>query len=258
MKNKLTRTAFSAINRITDKKSTYIEAHRGIHTTVPENTMAAFKETIEKGIDSIELDIWLTKDKIPVVIHGGARGELPLTDHPVPIKIGDLLFEDLPNYPINNHIIPSLEEVFNLCQNTIFINMEMKELQVKEGFAKVIEMINKYNMINQIAFSSYNYNYWREVVASTKSFEVGFIGGKYTDMTVKTEKTTWNIYHSSISKGVVENAHERNIGIMAWFGMNDKENDVIYKRLLDIGVDVICSNFPVEAKQYRDEYFKFF
>ena len=28
------------------------------------------------GLDSIELDVWLTKDKIPIVIHGGDDGSI--------------------------------------------------------------------------------------------------------------------------------------------------------------------------------------
>lgn len=255
MINGLSRTAFSVINRIQDKLPPYIEAHRGIHTAVPENTLEAFEQAIAEKIDSIELDIWLTKDKIPVIIHGGSKGELPLPSL-VPIKINDILFEDLPKYPIQNHVIPSLESVFRLCKDKIFINMEMKELQVKEGFDKVIQMIEKFDMGNQVAFSSYNFNYWKELVASINLFEFGYIGNYYNDMTLKNVKTTWNIYHQNITKTVVENAHQKNIGVMAWFSLKDKESDELYKSLFDNGIDVLCSNYPVQAKKYRDKYFK--
>ena len=46
-----------------------IVAHRGVATTYPENTLPAFKKAIELGADAIELDVRLTKDKIPVVYH---------------------------------------------------------------------------------------------------------------------------------------------------------------------------------------------
>ena len=45
------------------------------------------------------------------------------------------------------------------------------------------------------------------------------------------------------------------MALIAWFKMNDKENDEIYKKLLDNGVDCIISNFPKQAKAYRDFYF---
>ncbi|HIK09721.1 MAG TPA: glycerophosphodiester phosphodiesterase [Oscillatoriaceae cyanobacterium M33_DOE_052] len=46
-----------------------IIAHRGFSAAAPENTLAAFAAAIEHGADAIELDVQLTADGIPVVIH---------------------------------------------------------------------------------------------------------------------------------------------------------------------------------------------
>lgn len=46
-----------------------IVAHRGVAIAYPENTLPAFKKAIELGADAVELDVRLTKDKIPVVYH---------------------------------------------------------------------------------------------------------------------------------------------------------------------------------------------
>ena len=46
-----------------------IVAHRGVATKYPENTIPAFQKAIELGADAVELDVRLTKDKIPVVFH---------------------------------------------------------------------------------------------------------------------------------------------------------------------------------------------
>ena len=49
----------------------WLYAHRGLHdnaTQAPENSMAAFRKAVDAGF-GIELDIQLTKDKIPVVFH---------------------------------------------------------------------------------------------------------------------------------------------------------------------------------------------
>ncbi|WP_199250535.1 glycerophosphodiester phosphodiesterase family protein [[Phormidium] sp. ETS-05] len=46
-----------------------IIAHRGFSAVAPENTLAAFAAAIEHGADSIELDLQLAADGIPVVIH---------------------------------------------------------------------------------------------------------------------------------------------------------------------------------------------
>ena len=49
-------------------------AHRGLHdnsSNAPENSMAAFRKAVNAGY-GIELDVQLTKDRIPVVFHASA------------------------------------------------------------------------------------------------------------------------------------------------------------------------------------------
>jgi len=43
--------------------------HRGASADAPENTIAAFELALEQGADGIELDVHLTADEQPVVIH---------------------------------------------------------------------------------------------------------------------------------------------------------------------------------------------
>ena len=44
-------------------------AHRGASGTCPENTLPAFRRAVELGAHMIELDVQLTRDGHPVVIH---------------------------------------------------------------------------------------------------------------------------------------------------------------------------------------------
>jgi len=46
-----------------------IIAHRGASALRPENTMASFDLAIESGFNLIELDVHLTSDNIPIVMH---------------------------------------------------------------------------------------------------------------------------------------------------------------------------------------------
>ncbi len=45
------------------------EAHRGVSTDRPENTMSAFTAAYEQGYDMIELDPKFTKDNVCVILH---------------------------------------------------------------------------------------------------------------------------------------------------------------------------------------------
>ena len=55
--------------RIVNGHPVMLQAHRGVSTDCPENTMAAFKASVEQGYDVIELDPKFTKDNQCVVLH---------------------------------------------------------------------------------------------------------------------------------------------------------------------------------------------
>ena len=56
-------------NRQLATASPLIIAHRGASGLAPENTMAAFRLAVAMGADGFELDVQLSADGQPVVIH---------------------------------------------------------------------------------------------------------------------------------------------------------------------------------------------
>ena len=49
----------------------YAEGHRGACALYPENTLLSFEKAIEMGVDAVEFDVWLSADKVPVLMHDG-------------------------------------------------------------------------------------------------------------------------------------------------------------------------------------------
>ena len=45
------------------------------------------------------------------------------------------------------------------------------------------------------------------------------------------------------------------MAIQSWFSMTDEEDTIIYKQLIENGADIICTNMPLLAKKYRDNYY---
>lgn len=46
-----------------------LQGHRGARGLAPENTLAAFERALRIGVDTLELDVNLTADGVPVVVH---------------------------------------------------------------------------------------------------------------------------------------------------------------------------------------------
>jgi glycerophosphoryl diester phosphodiesterase len=88
-----------------------LQAHRGVCTEAPENTLAAFRLAAKEGYELIELDPKFTKDNMCVVLHdrtlnrtarigGRALGEEKL-------YVQDLLYAQVKNFEVGSHFSPA-------------------------------------------------------------------------------------------------------------------------------------------------------
>ena len=57
------------MNPLLDPDARLVIAHRGSSAEAPENTLPAFEAAVAQGADAVELDVRLTADGAPVVIH---------------------------------------------------------------------------------------------------------------------------------------------------------------------------------------------
>ena len=231
----------------------------------PQNTILSFTEAINHNLDSIELDVWLTKDLTPVVIHGGACGELEeYTNGKGCVKDRTLLEILSIRTTEQSQPIPTLEEVLLLCKDKMFINIEIKDDRIETAFTKVIELVEKHEMLSQIAISSFRHEYYEHIRRYNQlkgvEIEFGFLyervgHPKFREYNYQVENATLNIPQIDINEDIVKKIKEKHNGVFAWFTMTDEENEDRYKYLLDIGVDVLCCNSPDKAKVFRDKYF---
>lgn len=57
------------LERLLAKQGLFIGAHRGFSAVYPENTLLAVKEAVALGVDLIEVDVYLSRDGVPVIAH---------------------------------------------------------------------------------------------------------------------------------------------------------------------------------------------
>jgi glycerophosphoryl diester phosphodiesterase len=65
------------VNPLLDPDARIVIAHRGAPAEAPENTLLAFEAAVRAGADALELDVRLTADGAPVVIHDATSRRTP-------------------------------------------------------------------------------------------------------------------------------------------------------------------------------------
>ena len=242
---------------------TFIECHRGMNREVFQNTLESFRRAIYYNIEAIETDVWLSKDNITVLHHGyGEKGEVSgYFDRPG--NITNLTWEELSTYRTvsNNLKMAKLSDVMKLAKDKIFINLEIKDPRVNLIFPYITKLIEEYNFFDQISLSSFNHAYYYKVKEYNKknnrSLVFGFIYRKNIVESFDYTKrgNSINIYWKEATKKVCSQAHENGMAVLVWFDMNEEENEEIFKRLIENGVDIICCNEPLLAKKYVKFYY---
>ena len=112
----------------------FIIGHRGARAVQPENTFSALKEGM-KCADFVEIDIHLTRDGVPVVLHDATLDRT--TDGSG--AVGDLTLRDLQEYDAGDgHPIPTLREACDLCLPSCGMVTEIKEPGSEEAVCTIL------------------------------------------------------------------------------------------------------------------------
>lgn len=116
-------------------------AHRGYHLHAPENSIAAYKEALNKNY-AIEFDIRLTKDNHIVCLHDRHTKRLL----GISGKTSQKTYEELKKYCIleSRECIPTLSQVLELVDGKITILIEVKGLFTDRFRQKLLEDLRGY------------------------------------------------------------------------------------------------------------------
>lgn len=235
-------------------------AHRGASGTAPENTIAAFQKAIEQKADFLELDIHLSKDSIPVVIHDKSVDRT--TDGTG--KIREMTMDEIKKCDagiktgkqFTGEKIPTLEEVIKLVNGQAILLIEIKKGgNFYPGIEKfTVGLIEKYNARQWCYVQSNN----KKILMKIKELDPSVIIIKsmlgkipllpvYIDNELNSPGILefpgaggFTIHHRFFSKRTVKKIHARNKLVFAWTVNNERR----IRKVIGKGVDGIITNFP--------------
>ncbi len=161
------------INLLEKKNRPWVIAHRGYRSSFPENTFCAFEAAIEVKADMIELDVSLSRDRVPVVIHDKnldrtTDGEGLVAD----FSISELKKLDAGswfNKEFKGEKIPTLEETLDLIKGRINVNIEIKpeSFEISEPIdaieIQVCKLIERLKMEDEVIISSFEHSFFSRI-----------------------------------------------------------------------------------------------
>src|SRR5713226_1325603 len=124
-------------------------AHRGGSLLAPENTLAAFRNALTLPVDTIEMDVQMSRDGYPIVFHDNTVERLTNGEG----NILDLDFAYLRSLNVAAHFsgnwpaaeqIPTLREVLDLASGRVQVQIEIKTSQrdgVYGRYPQIVEAV---------------------------------------------------------------------------------------------------------------------
>ncbi len=253
---------------IIEKDQPLVIAHRGGKDLWPENTIPAFDSAIAIGADMLEMDVVLTKDSIPVVIHDDSIDRVSNGKG----KVRDFYLKDLSKYDFSHHFknykgknpysnaiisIPTLEEVLQRYRG-VPKSIEIKDTgkRGRTSARSIKDFHDKYLCGDLVVISSFDdatIKYFRKIMqgklyttAATKEsgkfsvFSMLFLDPliypRYEAYHLPFEYKNFNLGR----KRIVKAAHRSNTAMHYWT-INDSVRMI---ELLDIGADGIITDRP--------------
>lgn len=154
-------------------------AHRGLHNSkIPENSIAAFEAAIEAGCP-IEVDVQLTKDKIPVIFHDDVMTRLTGLKK----RVTRVFFADLMNLRLEktDHRIPTFREFLDFVNGRVPILIEVKKNRGSKGIEKIVtDMLKDYK--GDYAVQSFHPFAIRNIRKLNPEIYCGLLSSKLSDM----------------------------------------------------------------------------
>lgn len=243
-----------------------IWAHQGSSHVYIENTLAAFKQAIEEGVDGIEFDVQRTADGELVVIHDEHLMRLTGDGR----FIWELTWPELQELTLKSAVVktekvdyfhakvPKLDDVLKLIKESdVTANVELKNsVYFYPGMEdEIIACVNKWGMQDRVVYSSFNHLSMKKMVALVGPEDCAIL-------TLDIQDAPWDYarqvgvsaYHPMIASmqhlNLVEKCHQAGLKVRTWTADADVH---IYGALL-LGVDAVMTNKTTRALELRKQF----
>ncbi len=228
-----------------------IVGHRGARGEAPENTLPGFQRAVAAGVTEIELDIHLSADSVPVVIHDPTldrttyhRGLVNHHDH---CSLADMdARRNTPGWPEKTGI-PTLHDVVATCPDHLRFQFEVKGAS-KDDMRTIAQrlagFIHDENLAERVVVTSsqpHFLGFMRQVAPKQPLGYVCEYSYQRPLKHVQQLNCQWLIAHHRIIKtSLMRQATRQGVRVSVWT-VNDLD---LATRLVAQGVDSLITDYP--------------
>ncbi len=228
-----------------------VYAHRGGREWAPENTMAAFRKSLEARVDGIELDVQRCKTGELVVFHDHDLGR---TTNGVGL-LKDCSFDELQRLSAGSWFnkeffaekIPLLSDVLALIDGQLILNVEIKNLPVDyPGIDDdLIDLFGDYPHMDKIIFSSFDNRITKALQSKQPEWNYAVlldgIPHDVVEMASAMSAKFWHPYFESLLEDVCREARNAGLKVNVWTVNGQRD----WVNMLKMPVDGIMTDDPL-------------
>lgn len=243
--------------------------HRGAAGTAPENTVAAFKDARASGVDMFEVDVQLSADGVPFLFHDNTPARTTDVEEVFPDRAGDPItsftWEELQQLDAGSFFgerfagerIPHLDDAARIGTRATGVYIEIKTPVNSPGVEQVV------------ADALESDPQWQKLVDADKVTVIGFdetsnrtFAELAPDVPLQQLSGTvpapdvlesWTEFADSVGTNYRNLTAEQAADVEAAgldLGVYTVNAPTAVQDVIDLGVDAITSDFPVQTRRY--------
>jgi glycerophosphoryl diester phosphodiesterase len=235
-----------------------VTSHAACKGHAPENTLAGIEAALRLGADAIEIDVHCTSDGFPVLIHDetvdrttdGAGNVHEMTLGEVrALDAGARQF--VPQF--QGAQVPLLADVIDLIRGKALLQIEIKQEGIEE---RIIDVVRDRDAVTHCE----SHSFYPGVVKRMRELEprmaAALLSGgdrvvdwdEFFSFALSLDAQGVSVYGTWATPERVRQGQLRSLTFMVW--TVDEERHI--RRVINAGVDSICSNFPDVVRRELD------
>jgi glycerophosphoryl diester phosphodiesterase len=219
-------------------------SHAACGGHAPVNTLAGIRKAIELGSDAIEIDVQATADGVPVLMHDlTVDATTNGTGAVAQMRLAQIRALDAGGEPP-----PTLAEVLALTRGRVLLVCEIKQPGIEESLRDAILEAGMVDEVMVWSFFAQALENMRRVepripcallVAPQSLTE----WPKMRETAVRLGLQGVSVFFAGVDEALARDCQRHGLALYTW----TSDGSEAIQRLIDLGVDGICTNFPDRA-----------